>query len=65
MYDMRELHRRFLKTAGLEDVDSILPDVTDIPVYDPVSENARMMSGGQSKYSHTKIMTHIYLHICL
>ena len=66
MYDMRELHRRFLKTAGLEDVDSILPDVTDIPVYDPVSENARMMSGGPVKvFSYQDHDSHISAHMSL
>ena len=49
LYDMKELHRRFLKTSGLEDVDSIIPDTSDVPAYDPVSENARMMSGGPVK----------------
>tara|TARA_Y100001937_G_scaffold103906_1_gene143511 strand:- start:7389 stop:9749 length:2361 start_codon:yes stop_codon:yes gene_type:complete len=49
LYDMKELHRRFLKTSGLEDVDSIIPDTSNIPPYDPVSENARMMSGGPVK----------------
>ncbi len=66
MYDMRELHRRFLKTAGLDDVDSILPDVSDIPVYDPISENARMMSGGPVKvFSYQDHESHISAHMSL
>jgi hypothetical protein len=66
MYDMRELHRKFLKTAGLEDVDTILPDVSDIPVYDPISENARMMSGGPVKvFSYQDHDSHISAHMSL
>ena len=39
----------FLTTTGVEDVDSILPDPTEIPAYDPISENARLMSGAGVK----------------
>lgn len=66
LYDMRELHRRFLNTSGLEDVDAIIPDVSEIPVYDPVSENARMMSGGPVKvYSYQDHESHISAHMSL
>jgi len=66
MYDMRELHRRFLHTTGIENVDSILPDVGDIPPYDPVSENARMMAGGPVKvYSYQDHESHLSAHTSL
>ena len=66
MYNMRELHRRFLKTSGLEDVDAILPDIEDIPVYDPISENSRMMSGGPIKvFSYQDHDSHISAHMSL
>jgi len=66
MYDMREMHRRFLETAGIQDIDKVLPDKGDIPAYDPISENARMMSGGPVKaYSYQDHDAHISAHMSL
>ena len=66
LYDMRKLHRNFLTTTGVEDVDSILPDPTDIPAFDPVSENARMMSGaGVKVYEYQDHDSHISAHMSL
>ncbi len=66
LYDMRELHRRFLETAGIQDVDKILPEKGNVPPYDPVSENARMMSGGPVKvYSYQEHDSHISAHMSL
>ena len=65
LYDLRKLHRAFLTTTGVEDVDSILPDPTEIPAYDPISENARLMSGAKgSRYMSTKTMTATSRRIC-
>jgi hypothetical protein len=66
LYDMRELHKRFLETAGVKDVEQVLPDKTEIPAYDPISENARMMAGGPNKvYSYQDHDAHISAHMSL
>lgn len=66
LYDLRKLHKNFLHTTGVEDVDSILPDPTEIPAYDPVSENARMMSGaGVKVYEYQDHDSHISAHMSL
>jgi hypothetical protein len=66
MYDMREMHRRFLETAGIQDIEKILPDKGDVPAYDPISENARMMSGAPVKaYSYQDHDSHISAHMSL
>tara|TARA_X000001388_G_scaffold64824_1_gene51117 strand:+ start:3491 stop:5875 length:2385 start_codon:yes stop_codon:yes gene_type:complete len=66
MYDMRELHKRFLETAGIQEIDKILPDKGEIPAYDPVSENARMLAGGGVKaYSYQEHDSHISAHMSL
>ena len=66
LYDMRELHRRFLETTGMQEVDKILPNRSEIPPYDPVSENARMMSGIPNKvYSYQDHDAHISAHMSL
>ena len=66
LYDMRELHKRFLETAGVQEVEKVLPDKTEIPPYDPVSENARMMAGGPNKvHSYQDHEAHISAHMSL
>ena len=66
MYDMRELHKRFLETAGIQEIEKILPEKGDVPAYDPISENARMMSGGPVKvYSYQDHDAHISAHMSL
>ena len=66
LYDMRELHKRFLETAGVDDVDKIIPDKSKIPAYDPVTENARMMAGGPVKvYAYQDHESHISAHMSL
>lgn len=66
LYDLRKLHQSFLKTVGVDGVDQIIPDPTDIPPYDPVSENARMMAGaGVKVYSYQDHDSHISAHMSL
>ena len=66
LYDMRELHKRFLETAGVQEVEKVLPDKTEIPPYDPISENARMMAGGPNKvHSYQDHEAHISAHMSL
>lgn len=66
LYDLRKLHRAFLTTTGVEDVDSILPDPTEIPAYDPISENARLMSGaGVKVYEYQDHDSHLSAHMSL
>ena len=66
LYDMRELHKRFLETAGVQEVEKVLPDKTEIPPYDPISENARMMAGGPNKvHSYQDHDAHISAHMSL
>jgi hypothetical protein len=66
LYDMRELHRRYLETTGMEEVDKVLPDVNEIPPFDPISENARIMTGIPNKvYSYQDHDAHISAHMSL
>lgn len=66
LYDLRKLHQSFLKTVGVDGVDQIIPDPTDIPPYDPVSENARMMAGaGVKVYAYQDHDSHISAHMSL
>ena len=66
LYDLRKLHRSFLSTVGVDGVDEIIPDPTNISPYDPVSENARMMSGAPVKvFSYQDHDSHISAHMSL
>jgi hypothetical protein len=66
LYDLRKLHRSFLKTVGVDGADEIVPDPTDIPPFDPVSENARAMSGAPVKvYAYQDHDSHISAHMSL
>ena len=66
LYDMTALHRSFLQTAGLQNLDKILPDKSDIPPYDPVTENARMIGGGPVKsYAYQDHEAHLSAHMSL
>jgi len=66
LYDLRKLHRSFLQTAGMEDIDSIIPDPSDVPVFDPISENARMMSNAPVKaFAYQDHDSHIASHMSL
>ena len=37
MYNMKELHREMVMVLGIPDVDSIVPDDSDVPAVDPVT----------------------------
>ena len=66
MYDLRELHKRFLETAGMQEIDKILPNKGEIPAYDPVSENARMIAGSPVKaFSYQDHDAHLSAHMSL
>lgn len=66
LYDLRKLHRAFLHTVGVDGVDEIIPDPTDVPAFDPVSENARLMSGAAVKvYAYQDHDSHISAHMSL
>mgnify|MGYP001161488951 FL=1 len=66
LYDLKELHRRFLETAGLDNIDKILPDQSEIPPYDPVTENARMIGGGPVKtFAYQDHEAHLAAHMSL
>tara|TARA_Y100000356_G_scaffold135175_1_gene147001 strand:- start:742 stop:3114 length:2373 start_codon:yes stop_codon:yes gene_type:complete len=66
MYDLRELHKRFLETAGLQEIDKILPNKGEIPAYDPVSENARLIAGSPVKaFSYQDHDAHLSAHMSL
>lgn len=66
LYDLRKLHRSFLQTVGVDGVDEIVPDPSDIPAFDPVSENARMMSGAPVKvFAYQDHDSHIAAHMSL
>tara|TARA_B100000902_G_scaffold350584_1_gene359973 strand:+ start:3432 stop:5843 length:2412 start_codon:yes stop_codon:yes gene_type:complete len=66
LYDLKELHRRFLTTAGLEDIEKVLPDQDEIPPYDPVTENARVIGGGPIKsFAYQDHDAHLSAHMSL
>lgn len=66
LYDLRKLHRSFLHTVGIDNADDIIPDPTDVPAFDPISENARAMSGAPVKvYSYQDHDSHIAAHTAL
>lgn len=66
LYDMRKLHKQFLDTTGIQDVDNILPDPTEVPAFDPVSENARAMSGAAIKvFAYQDHDSHLAAHSSL
>lgn len=45
LYDMRVLHRKIMGTIGIDDVDKVIPDPTQVPPLDPLSENAAAIMG--------------------
>jgi hypothetical protein len=50
----------------VDGVDEIVPDPSDIPAFDPVSENARMMSGAPVKvFAYQDHDSHIAAHMSL
>jgi hypothetical protein len=49
LYNMRELHKQFMYSIGMDSVDTILPDPANIPPQDPVSENANILMGQSVK----------------
>lgn len=66
LYDLRKLHRSFLSTVGIDNVADIIPDPTDVPAFDPVSENARAMAGAPVKvYAYQDHDSHIAAHMAL
>tara|TARA_A100001388_G_scaffold124454_1_gene91932 strand:+ start:310 stop:2649 length:2340 start_codon:yes stop_codon:yes gene_type:complete len=66
LYDLRKLHRSFLSTVGIDNVSDIVPDPTEVPAFDPVSENARAMSGAPIKvFSYQDHDSHIAAHTSL
>ncbi len=66
LYDLRKLHRAFLSTVGIENISDIIPDPTEVPAFDPVSENARAMSGAPIKvFSYQDHDSHIAAHTSL
>lgn len=44
LYDKRALHRRALRTIGLDDVDDIVPPQDEMKPLDPVSEHMAMLT---------------------
>ena len=66
LYDLRKLHRSFLQTVGVDGVDEIVPDPTDVPAFDPISENARIMAGAAVKvFAYQDHDSHISAHMSL
>jgi hypothetical protein len=44
-YDMREVHKRILRSAGIPDIDAIMPDPDQAVPLDPVSEFGAVIGG--------------------
>jgi hypothetical protein len=64
MYDMPLLHRQMLDILGIQDADKIVPDESDIPVTDPVSENMNLINGEPVKaFIYQDHEAHIQVHI--
>lgn len=45
VYDKRAVHTRFLEAVGIPDISELIPDPTEIPRCDVVTENQRLLMG--------------------
>ena len=45
LYDIRALHMQFLGVLGVQNVEQIMPDKSNVERYDPVTENMRILNG--------------------
>lgn len=63
-FDVREVERRYLEAIQVPDIDKLMPDKSQIPMLDPVSEGALMMMGQAVKaYPEQQHQAHLAVHM--
>jgi hypothetical protein len=63
IYDMRKLNLDMLNVLGIKDASSLVPDPSDIPMADPVSENQAVLNGSPVKaYPEQDHAAHMAVH---
>lgn len=63
-FDMREANRRYLEAIQAPDIDKLMPDKSQIPMRDPVSEGALVMTGQAVKaYPEQNHQAHLAVHM--
>lgn len=63
IYDMRKLNLDMLNVLGIKDAQSLIPDPSNIPMSDPVSENMNILKGSPAKaYQTQDHEAHIQVH---
>lgn len=63
-YDLPELHRKMLEVLGVKDVEKIIPEKTDAPLLDPISENLNITNMKPAKaYQVQDHESHIKAHM--
>ena len=64
IYDMRKLNLDMLNVLGIKDAQSLIPDPSNIPMADPVSENMSILKGSPAKaYQTQDHESHIQVHM--
>lgn len=66
LYDLSELHRNMIQVLGIPHADKIVPDKSNIPPADPITENMNIMNGKPVKAYHwQEHEAHITSHMAL
>ena len=66
IYDMRKLNLDMLNVLGIKDATSLVPDPTNIPPMDPVSENQNIIKGSPVKaYDYQDHSAHMAVHMAM
>ena len=66
IYDMRKLNLDMLNVLGIKDAQSLVPDHSNIPPTDPVSENMAILKGSPAKaYQFQDHDSHIKVHMAM
>ena len=66
IYDMPELHRRALDIMGIKEPEKIIPDNTNMPPQDPVTENMAILTGKPVKsFVEQDHESHIKIHMAM
>ena len=64
VYDMRKLNLDMLNVLGIKDATSLVPDPTNIPPTDPVTENMNILKGSPVKAFQTQDQeAHLAVHM--
>jgi hypothetical protein len=66
IYDIPELHRRALDIMGIKDPEKIIPDNTNQPPQDPITENMAILTGKPVKaFVEQDHESHIKIHMAM